>query len=47
MLFLGSVEVIPFDESYPVMVWQMVWRPKEIQKTIISAIRRAKQGLPM
>jgi hypothetical protein len=47
MLFLGSVEVIPFDESYPVMVWQMVSRPKEIQKTIISAVRRAKQGLPM
>jgi hypothetical protein len=47
ILFLGSVEIIPFDESYPVSVWQTIARPKEVQKAIISAVRRAKQGLPM
>lgn len=45
LLRLGSVEIIPFDDAYPVGIWQTVSRPKEVHKVIVQAIRRAKQGM--
>jgi hypothetical protein len=43
-LNVGSIEIIPFDDSYPVGIWQMVPRPREVHKVIVSTMNRAKQG---
>lgn len=45
LLRLGSVEIIPFDDAYPVGLWQTVARPKDVHRIIVQAIRRAKQGM--
>jgi hypothetical protein len=42
VLRLGSLEIIPCDESTPVSVWQTIARPAEVQLQVITAIRRAK-----
>jgi hypothetical protein len=41
---LGSIEIIPLDETYPIGMWQMVSRPVAINEQIVAAINRAKQG---
>lgn len=46
LLRLGSVEIIPFDDAFPVGLWQTVSRPREVHKVIVQAMRRAKQGMP-
>ena len=41
---VGSIEIIPQDESYPIGLWQTVARPKLVREQIIATIKRAKQG---
>ncbi len=41
---MGSIEIIPSDEEYPIGVWQMVARPVAINDQVVAAINRAKQG---
>jgi hypothetical protein len=41
---LGSIEIIPADENYPIGIWQTVARPNHINEQIVAAITRAKQG---
>ena len=41
---LGSIEIVPVDDSCPPSVWQSVKRPAEVQAKIQSTIDRAKQG---
>jgi hypothetical protein len=41
---LGSIEIIPVDDSCPTSVWQTVNKPAEVQAKIQSTIDRAKQG---
>jgi hypothetical protein len=42
---LGSIEIVPSDEEYPIDQWQMVARPKEVHQQIVATINRAKQGM--
>lgn len=42
---VGSMEIIPLDESLPVGYWQTIARPKLIYHEILAAISRAKQGV--
>lgn len=41
---LGSIEIVPADESCPPSVWQTVRRPHEVHRIIQSTIDRARQG---
>ena len=41
---LGSIEIVPVDDSCPPSVWQTVSRPEEVREKIQSTIDRAKQG---
>lgn len=41
---LGSLEIIPSDETYPIGIWQMIARPIAINDQIVAAINRARQG---
>lgn len=41
---VGSIEIIPSDEEYPICIWQTVSMPVEINEQIVAAISRAKQG---
>jgi hypothetical protein len=41
---LGSIEIVPSDEHYPIDQWQMVARPKEVHQQIVATINRAKQA---
>ena len=41
---LGSIEIVPLDDSCPTSVWQTVKRPAEVHAKIQSTIDRAKQG---
>lgn len=44
LLRLGSIEIIPMDESRLCGIWQTIRRPREVHEQIVEAIRRAKQG---
>jgi hypothetical protein len=41
---VGSIEIIPQDESYPFGLWQTLARPKAVHEQIVATINRAKQG---
>ncbi len=41
---VGSIEIIPSDESIPTAVWQTIARPREIYERLQAAINRAKQS---
>jgi len=43
-LNLGSIEIIPFDETLPIGMWQTIPRPREVHQQVVAAINRAKQG---
>ena len=45
LLLLGSIEVIPCEEEFPITVWQTIARPKEVYETLQAAMRRAREGL--
>ena len=40
---VGSIEIIPQDESCPIGQWQTVARPQQVQQEIVATINRAKQ----
>jgi hypothetical protein len=41
---VGSIEIIPQDESAPFGIWQTVGRPQQVHEQILATISRAKQG---
>jgi hypothetical protein len=41
---VGSIEIIPQDESSAFGLWQTVARPRQVREQIIATINRAKQG---
>jgi hypothetical protein len=41
---VGSVEIIPQDESSPFGTWQTIAQPVAVHEQIIATISRAKQG---
>ena len=43
---LGSIEIMPLDDSSPPSVWQTVKRPLEVHAKVQATIERAKQGGP-
>ena len=44
---LGSIEIVPADDSCPPSVWQTVKRPAEVHAKVQATIERAKQhGVP-
>lgn len=44
LLLLGSIEVIPCEEEFPITVWRTIARPKAVYETLQAAIRRAREG---
>lgn len=44
ILLLGSLELIPMDEHFPINLWQTIRRPAEVQRKIRAAIERSHQG---
>ena len=43
---LGSIEIVPADDTCPPAVWQTVKRPAEVHEKVQATIERAKQGGP-
>jgi hypothetical protein len=43
---LGSIEIVPSDDSCAPSVWQTVRRPNEVHAKVQATIERAKQGGP-
>ena len=43
---LGSIEIVPADDSCTPSVWQTVRRPGEVHAKVRATIERAKQGGP-
>jgi hypothetical protein len=41
---VGSIEVIPADDSIPVGTWQTVSKPAQVREVIVATVNRAKQG---
>jgi len=41
---IGTIEIIPQEETHHVCTWQMVARPREVLKIVRAAIARSKQG---
>lgn len=41
---VGSMEIIPKDESTPTAIWQTIRKPIEVHERVIAAINRAKQS---
>jgi hypothetical protein len=41
---VGTIEIIPQDESLPIGVWQTIGRPRQVHEQILATISRAKQG---
>ena len=41
---LGSIEILPADESRPTSAWQTINRPAEVHAKVQATIERAKQG---
>ena len=41
---VGSIEIIPRDESMPTAVWQTIAKPREVHQRMIAAINRARQS---
>jgi hypothetical protein len=44
LLRIGSIEIIPQDDSRPIWAWQWVGQPRKVHEQVLRAIRRAKQG---
>jgi hypothetical protein len=41
---VGTIEIIPSDESLPISYWNAVAKPLRVHEQITTAINRAKQG---
>lgn len=44
LLLLGSLELIPMDEHFPIMQWQTIRHPADVQRKIQAAIARSHQN---
>lgn len=44
VLGIGSIEIIPFDDAYPIGLWQLIARPRQVHRQVVATIHRAKQG---
>jgi hypothetical protein len=44
LLRLGTIEIIPSDETYPIGAWQTIAKPLVVHDQIVAAVNRAKQG---
>lgn len=44
LLFVGTLELIPIDEHFPISQWQTLRRPAEVERKIRAAMDRAQQG---
>jgi hypothetical protein len=44
-LNIGSIEIIPIDDTQPVGIWQTIARPREAHRVISSTLSRARQGV--
>lgn len=45
LLLRGSLELVPGDtNTFPVMIWQTIRRPHEVQRKIQAAMERSKQN---
>jgi hypothetical protein len=44
LLNLGSIEIIPREECYPIASWQTIPRPLQVHQQILAAIQKANQG---
>ena len=48
LVLAGSLELIPIDESFPIMYWQTIRKPAEVLRKIQAAIGRSRQnGSPL
>jgi hypothetical protein len=41
---VGSIEIIPSDETMPTAIWQTIAKPAEVYERLQAAINRAKQA---
>jgi hypothetical protein len=41
---VGSIEIIPQDDSFPFGLWQTIAQPALVHEQIVATINRAKQG---
>jgi hypothetical protein len=41
---VGSIEIIPQDDSLPFGQWQTISRPTAVHEQMLATITRAKQG---
>ncbi len=41
---VGSIEIIPSDETMPTGIWQTIAKPREVYERLQAAINRAKQS---
>jgi len=41
---IGTIEIIPQDDSLPFGLWQMIARPNAVHEQMVATINRAKQG---
>lgn len=44
LLMLGSLELIPSEEQYPIDTWQTIARPKLVYEKLCRAMQRAREG---
>lgn len=44
MLLLGSLELLPADETFPTMHWQTIRRAAEVYRKVQAAIARSRQN---
>src|SRR5438874_7139734 len=44
LLGVGTIEIIPSDESLPVASWRTIARPHRVHEVITATVNRAKQG---
>jgi hypothetical protein len=44
VVMVGTIEIIPADESLPVANWQTIPKPTQVHELVVATINRAKQG---
>ena len=44
LLFLGSIELIPLDEKFPIGLWQTIRRPDQVREHIVASMNKARGG---
>ena len=44
LLGVGSIEIIPLDDTAPEGLWQTIARPRSVHEKLVATINKAKQG---